>query len=290
MNDLLKDSRISRILEQALIEDIGLGDITSESIIQDDMLGSAEFISKDNGVIAGLDIARLVFELVDHDITFNKLFGDGTFVQNNQRIATVDGPLASILKAERTALNFMQRMSGIASVTRQFVGAVAGTKAKITDTRKTAPGMRLLDKLAVRIGGGVNHRFGLDNMVLIKDNHIAAAGNITNAIQKCFTYLNANNIKIKIEVETKNIDEVRLAIACGNIDRIMLDNFKVEQMIKAVTIIDGKCEVEASGNVNIANVLKIAETGVDFISVGTLTHSVKALDIALNVTTKPASS
>jgi nicotinate-nucleotide pyrophosphorylase (carboxylating) len=284
MNDVsINDSRISRIIEEALFEDIGLGDITSESIIPSDMLGKAEFLVKANGVIAGLDITALVFQFVDPEITFSKYVEDGTFVEFKKVIGTVDGPLAGILKAERTALNFLQRMSGIATLTRQFVGAVSGTKAIIIDTRKTAPGIRLLDKLAVKIGGGMNHRFGLDDMVLIKDNHIEAAGGISNAIEKCLAYIRASNIKIKIEIETKNINEILQVLKYDGIHRIMLDNFKVDDMTKAVSLINGKFEIEASGNVTLENVRDIAETGVDFISIGALTHSVKALDIAMNV-------
>ncbi len=286
MTDLLNDSRISRIIQEALSEDIGLGDITTESIVESDILGDAELLVKETGVIAGLGLAWLVFQIVDPEITFKKTTNDGAYVQSGTVAGTIAGPLASILKAERTALNFVQRMSGIATLTRQFVGAVAGTRAKITDTRKTAPGMRLLDKLAVKIGGGVNHRFGLDDMVLIKDNHIEAAGGISKAIEKCLNYLSASNINIKIEVETKNLDEIREALKFPGIHRIMLDNFTVDEMTKAVVLISGKVEVEASGNVNIYNVLQIAETGVDYISIGALTHSVRSLDLSLNVKTR----
>jgi nicotinate-nucleotide pyrophosphorylase (carboxylating) len=286
MTNILNDSRISRLIEEALFEDIGLGDITSESIIPNIMKGKAELLVKSNGVIAGLDVAALVFQFVDPEITFHREVEDGTFVEFKKVVGKIDGPLGSILKAERTVLNFLQRMSGIATLTRQFVGAVAGTKAKITDTRKTAPGIRLLDKLAVKIGGGINHRFGLDDMVLIKDNHIEAAGGITNAIDQCLAYIKASNINIKIEVETKNINEVQQILKYDGIHRIMLDNFKTNDMVKAVELINRKFEVEASGNIGLENVREIAETGVDLISVGALTHSVKALDIALNVTPK----
>lgn len=286
MTDLLNDSRISRIIQEALSEDIGLGDITTESIVESDILGDAELLVKETGVIAGLGLAWLVFQIVDPEITFKKTTNDGAYVQSGTVAGTIAGPLASILKAERTALNFVQRMSGIATLTRQFVGAVAGTRAKITDTRKTAPGMRLLDKLAVKIGGGINHRFGLDDMVLIKDNHIEAAGGISKAIEKCLNYLRASNINIKIEVETKNLDEIRETLKFPGIHRIMLDNFTVDEMTKAVVLISGKVEVEASGNVNIYNVLQIAETGVDYISIGALTHSVRSLDLSLNVKTR----
>ncbi len=287
MPDTINDSRISRLIQEALFEDIGLGDITTESIVPSDMLGEGRIIAKESGVIAGLEIASLVFEYVDPEITLKKHITDGSLVSRGNLVATLDGPLSSILKAERTALNFLQRMSGVATTTRQFVGAVAGTNAKITDTRKTAPGMRLLDKLAVRIGGGVNHRFGLDDMVLIKDNHIAAAGGISKAIEHCVAYLRASGIKIKLEVETKNLDEIREALKFGSVNRIMLDNFSIAEMAKAVLLISKKVEVEASGNVTLNNVLQIAETGVDFISIGALTHSIKALDLSLNLENKP---
>jgi nicotinate-nucleotide pyrophosphorylase (carboxylating) len=290
IDNFLRNSKINRVIEEALYEDIGLGDITSESIIPNNIRGGAVLLVKENGVIAGIDIASTVFKVVDPEITFSKNINDGEFAGNQTIIARIEGPLSGILKGERTALNFIQRMSGIASLTRQFVGAVAGTRAKITDTRKTAPGLRILDKLAVKTGGGVNHRFGLDDMILIKDNHIAAAGGISNAIERCLKYLRASNIKTKIEVETKKIDEVRRALQHPEITRIMLDNYKIEEMTEAVKIINGKFEVEASGNVSLQNVYQIAETGVDFISIGALTHSVKALDISLEVSPKVINS
>ncbi len=283
MDDILNDSRISRMIQEALIEDIGLGDITTESIVNSTILGNGVILAKDNGVICGLDIATLVFQFVDPEITLSKLVNDGTRIDAGTVIAKIHGPLSNILKAERTALNFLQRMSGIATLTRQFVGAVTGTDAKITDTRKTAPCLRLIDKLAVKTGGGINHRFGLDDMVLIKDNHIEAAGSISKAIDQCLSYLSASNIKVKIEVETKNLDEIREALKFDGIHRIMFDNFTIEEMQKGVILVSRKVETEASGKVNLENVQKIAETGVDFISIGTLTHSAKALDISLDV-------
>jgi nicotinate-nucleotide pyrophosphorylase (carboxylating) len=287
MDDILNDSRISRIIQEALVEDIGLGDITTESIVNSEILGNGVLLVKETGVVAGLDIAALVFQYVDPENTFTKMVDDGTRIDAGTVIAKVHGPLSNILKAERTALNFLQRMSGIATITRQFVGAVAGTGAKITDTRKTAPGLRLIDKLAVKTGGGVNHRFGLDDMVLIKDNHIEAAGSISKAIDQCLSYLSASNIKVKIEVETKNLDEIREALRFDGIHRIMFDNFTIDEMHKAVVLVSRKVETEASGKVNLENVQKIAETGVDFISIGALTHSVKALDISLEVKHSP---
>jgi nicotinate-nucleotide pyrophosphorylase (carboxylating) len=198
-------------------------------------------------------------------------------------IGEVDGPVRGILLGERVALNFVQRMSGIATLTHKYVHAIAGTKAKITDTRKTVPGLRMLDKKAVRDGGGVNHRFGLDQMVLIKDNHIASARGITEAVSRCREFLRERNIEVKIEVETTSIQQVKEVLKCGGVDRIMLDNFELGLMSEAVCLVDHAVEVEASGGVTLQTVKAIAETGVDFISVGALTHSPNALDISLEI-------
>lgn len=282
-NSLLNDSRVSRLIELALMEDIGLGDLTSDAIIPDAQLGTAEFLCKEDGVIAGLEVAALVFEICDHSVTVAPLIRDGERARRGQTVAKIDGSAKSILKGERTALNFVQRMSGIATTTRRFVDAVAGTNAKIVDTRKTVPGLRVLDKWAVRLGGGVNHRFGLDDMVLIKDNHIVAAGGITKAVEACRKFLKAEEHDVKIEVETKNLAEVQEALRCSGVHRIMLDNFELDAMRNAVDIIARKVEVEASGGVTLQTVRAIAETGVDFISVGALTHSVNGLDISLEL-------
>ncbi len=282
-SSLLNDSRISRLVELALMEDVGMGDVTSDAIIPEDALGEAELLCKEDGVIAGLEVAALVFEYCDHGITLTRAVHDGDRVARGASIAAVNGPAKGILKGERTALNFLQRMSGIATITQRYVDAVAGTNAKITDTRKTAPGLRVLDKWAVRLGGGVNHRFGLDDMVLIKDNHIVAAGGIAPAVQRCLHHLGEQRRTVKIEVETKNLDEVQEALRTKGVDRIMLDNFPLSQMREAVKLIAHAVEVEASGGVTLENIRAIAETGVDFISVGALTHSVKALDISLEL-------
>ncbi len=282
-NNVLHDSRVSRLIELALVEDIGIGDVTSDAIVSDDLLGSAEFLCKEDGVIAGLEVAALAFEFCDHSVTLTPIIRDGEVALRGQQIAAIDGSAKSILKGERTALNFLQRMSGIATATHRYVHAVAGTNARIIDTRKTAPGLRVLDKWAVRLGGGTNHRFGLDDMVLIKDNHIVAAGGITQAVRMCNEYLRGEQSEVKIEVETKNLTEVQEALHCAGIHRIMLDNFQLDEMRKAVELIAHKCEVEASGGVTLQTVRSIAETGVDFISVGALTHSVKGLDISLEL-------
>ncbi len=281
--NLFHDSKISRLTEQALFEDIGFGDITSEATIPEEQLGSATFLVKENGIISGIELLEIIFRYVDGQVTVQTNTESGAMVSVGEKIATLDGPVRSILLGERVALNFLQRMSGIATLTHKFVHAVAGTNAKITDTRKTVPGLRMLDKKAVFDGGGINHRFGLDQMVLIKDNHIAAAGNVTKAIHQCTNYLSTRNIDVKVEVETTTLAQVEEVLQCSGVHRIMLDNFSVEEMKNAVQKINHKVEVEASGGVNLQTVRAIAETGVDFISVGALTHSPKALDISLEM-------
>lgn len=282
-NDYLQDSRIGRLIEQALFEDIGFGDITSESTIPENQIGRGIFLAKENGIISGLDIAQLIYQYVDGLVTVELKVVNGEIVQAGNALAELHGPVRSLLLGERVALNFLQRMSGIATTTHKYVHAVAGTKAKITDTRKTVPGLRILDKKAVYDGGGVNHRFGLDQMVLIKDNHIAAAGNIRNALKQCKEYLTEHKIEVQIEVETTLLEQVKELLEIGGFNRIMLDNYSIEKMKEAVQLIDGKFEVEASGGVNLQTVRAIAETGVDFISVGALTHSPKAFDISLEI-------
>ena len=282
-DDTLNDSRIGRMVELALMEDIGMGDITGDAILEETDLAAAEFLCKEEGIVAGIEVAGIVFRYCDHSITLHRLVQDGKPVKPGQVLARVDGNAKGILRGERTALNFLQRMSGIATLTGAFVRAVAGTGAKITDTRKTAPGLRALDKMAVRAGGGVNHRFGLDDMVLIKDNHIVAAGGIAAAVMRCRAYLEERRIDARIEVETRTLAEVDEALSCTGVGRIMLDNFSPEAMRKAVERIGRRVEVEASGGITLGTVRAYAETGVDFISVGALTHSVKALDISLEL-------
>jgi nicotinate-nucleotide pyrophosphorylase (carboxylating) len=266
----------------ALNEDIGTGDITTEATISDSVSGKGIFLVKDEGIIAGIDVAEQVFYTLDQNLIFLKSRKDGEMVKNGDIVAIVEGSAASILTAERTALNFMQRMSGIATMAHQFRDKVKHTNAKIIDTRKTVPGLRFIDKLAVKIGGCENHRIGLYDMFLIKDNHIAVAGSIMKAVKLCRDYQTINSLNYLIEVETTNLFEVEEALQSG-VDIIMLDNFELGEMAKAVSMIKGKCKIEASGGVNIYNVKDIAETGVDFISVGALTHSVKSLDISLEV-------
>ncbi len=272
-------AEVERILRGALAEDIGDGDVTSLNTIPADATLVGDFLIKGDGVLAGLEVARLVFAQLDPRVEFTSQAADGERVHNRQVVATVVGPGRSILTGERVALNFMQRMSGIATLARQYVDAVAGTRALILDTRKTAPGLRWLDKWAVRLGGGHNHRIGLYDMALIKDNHIAAVGGITEAVRR----VRAGDERHRpIEVEVQNLAQLREALE-QPIDRILLDNMTVTQMAEAVRIAAGRIPLEASGNVNLQTVSGIAATGVDYISVGALTHSVKALDISLDI-------
>jgi nicotinate-nucleotide pyrophosphorylase (carboxylating) len=279
------EGSLSRIVEMALREDVGMGDVTSDSLIPESQLGTAVLRGKESGVFSGSDILRTTFRTVDPSLVINQKVFDGDLFDAGEVIAEVSGSVKAILMAERVALNFVQRMSGIATMTRRYVEAVAETGVRIIDTRKTVPGLRLLDKKAVRDGGGENHRFGLDEMVLIKDNHIAAAGGITQAVQQCRAYLTSQKLDLKIEVETETFQDVEECLRCGGVDRIMLDNFEIGEMKRAVERIRHALEVEASGGITLATVRSVAETGVDFISVGALTHSVKALDISLDIIT-----
>jgi nicotinate-nucleotide pyrophosphorylase (carboxylating) len=269
---------IQRIVHSALAEDIGTGDVTSEAIISPATRLAGDFLVKAPGVVAGLEVVGEVFRQMDARIRYQPLVPDGTVVTPGDVVASVEGVGPSLLSAERVALNFLQRMSGIASVTRRYVNAVAGTRARILDTRKTVPGLRILDKLAVRLGGGQNHRIGLYDMVLIKDNHIEVAGSITTAVR-----LARQSAKgLAIEVEVTSLPQLEEALALG-VERIMLDNMAPELMLEAVHRTAGRAELEASGNVTLETVRQIAATGVDLISVGALTHSVRALDISLEI-------
>jgi nicotinate-nucleotide pyrophosphorylase (carboxylating) len=294
MNDIYLSSKIKsrkkiqELIKIALAEDLGPGDITSNLIIPEMKKGQGVIIAKEKGVIAGLEVAKLVFKQVDPKLVFKSFTRDGSEVKPKRRIALIQGKAKSILAAERTALNFLSRLSGIATLTKDFVKKTKGTGVKLLDTRKTTPGLRLLEKYAVKIGGGENHRIGLYDMILIKDNHITSAGSISSALKRA----RAGKKGFKIEIETKNMNEVKEILnfkAVKNlkvteVDRIMLDNFSLEDLKKAVKLIrskDKKIEIEASGRVNLKNVRKIALSGVDYISVGALTHSVKPLDLSL---------
>jgi nicotinate-nucleotide pyrophosphorylase (carboxylating) len=275
--------KVRRIIQSALEEDVGAGDVTSEWTVGTEALASGRMIAKENGVICGLDVARLVFQEVDREIDFASRVRDGDRVTAGDEIARIEGPARGILTGERVALNFLQRMSGIATMTAKYVEAVRGTGARILDTRKTTPGLRTLEKYAVRCGGGENHRFGLYDMVLIKDNHIAAAGGIGEVVRNAKSKMSNAKCKMPIEVEVKNQSELADALEVG-VDRIMLDNMNVEEMRQAVEQVrkaSDAVEIEASGGVTLAHLREIAETGVDFISVGALTHSAQALDVSL---------
>ncbi len=276
------DKNISKIISSSLKEDVKSGDITTKATISKSKKAIGKFLVKADGIIAGLEITKAVFKTVDPKIKFEIKIKDGSKVKYGDIAAIVSGKAQSLLTSERTALNFLQRMSGIATSANSYAEMVKHTKAKVIDTRKTVPGLRTLDKLAVKLGGCANHRIGLYDMFLIKDNHIEVAGSITKAVEACVKYNKKHHTKFKIEVETKNLEEVEEAITT-KADIIMLDNFEIDEMKKAVKIINGMCKVEASGGVNLDTVMAIAEAGVDYISVGALTHSVKALDISLEI-------
>jgi nicotinate-nucleotide pyrophosphorylase (carboxylating) len=267
---------ISEYIQRALEEDIGAGDVTTDTIVPADATLRGRIVAKQDGIVAGLDVAKDVFLTLNPDITFLAKTQEGSTVTRRDVLAEVEGSARALLTGERVALNFLGRMSGIATLTRKFVDAVAGTKAKILDTRKTAPGLRMTDKLAVRLGGGQNHRTGLFDMVLIKDNHIDFAGSITKAVER----VRASGTTLEIEVETRTLDDVRKALALG-VERILLDNMSPDTMREAVAICGGRAKLEASGNVTLNNVLEVAKTGVDYISVGALTHSPVVFDVSL---------
>jgi len=268
---------IMAAIRLALAEDIGDGDVTSNSIIPAEATLNGQIIAKQAGVIAGLDVARAVYALVDDRIEMSSRVDEGARVQNGQVVATAYGSARGLLTAERTALNFLGRMSGIATLTRQFVDAVAGTKAVMLDTRKTAPGLRMADKLAVTRGGGQNHRMGLYDMILIKDNHIDFAGSLAEAVR--LARLNGNSLEL--EVEARTLSDVEAALSLG-VERILLDNMATAMMAEAVRMNDGRAKLEASGNVSLETVRPIAECGVDYISCGALTHSAKVFDLSFD--------
>ena len=273
----MEKQRIRTLIENALAEDLGWGDVTTTSVLSGGEQGTAVAIAKDGLIVAGVSIFAEVFQVVAPSLSIKQLKNDGEKVAKGQIIAEITGELGNILRAERVALNIFQRLCGIATMTGRYVEAVRGTRAKIVDTRKTLPGFRVLDRYAVTVGGGSNHRFGLSDGILIKDNHIDAVGSITEAVARCRQ--KAHHL-LKIEVECRNLDDVREALRCGA-DVIMLDNMTIPQMKQAVALVGGKALLEASGNVSLETVGEIAATGVDLISVGAITHSVKAADISL---------
>lgn len=261
-------------------EDIGDGDHTTLSCIPSDAQGKSQLIIKENGVLAGIAIAREIFKAFDPELKMTVFIEDGTEVKVGDVAFVVEGKIQSLLQTERLMLNIMQRMSGVATRTREYVKLLEGTKTNVLDTRKTTPGLRLLEKEAVKIGGGVNHRIGLYDMILLKDNHVDFAGGIDKAIRRAKAYLQSKGKDLKIEIEVRNFDELSQVMSIGGVDRIMLDNFSVENTRKAVEIINGKYETESSGGITFETLRQYAECGVDYISVGALTHSVKSLDMS----------
>ncbi|MBR1644006.1 MAG: carboxylating nicotinate-nucleotide diphosphorylase [Bacteroidales bacterium] len=272
---------ISELINMALREDIGDGDHSTMACIPSDAIGKAKIIAKQNGILCGIDVARQVFEAVDERIKTVAAKHDGDALQVGDLVMLVEGPSGSILTAERTVLNFMQRLSGIATTTRQMVSLLEGMHTQLLDTRKTTPNMRRLEKYAVKCGGAVNHRFGLYDMVMLKDNHIDFSGGVVAAIDRTHDYLRRVGKQLKIEIEVRNLDELEQVLTHGGVDRIMLDNFDVDTLKEAVKRIGGRYETEASGGINATTLRTYAQTGVDFISVGALTHQIKSLDLSL---------
>ncbi|MDG1913042.1 MAG: carboxylating nicotinate-nucleotide diphosphorylase [Crocinitomix sp.] len=280
--DFLNQEAILEIVDNALREDLGDGDHTSLSTVPENAQGKARLLVKDDGILAGVELAQTIFHRVDPNLQIEVLIEDGTYVEKGQIAFYATGSSRSILSSERLVLNFMQRMSGIATKTHHLAKIIAHLPTKLLDTRKTTPGIRIMEKWAVNIGGGNNHRFALYDMIMIKDNHVDYAGGIAQAIQRTNAYLTEKGKSLKIEIETRNLEEVKQVLAIGQVDRIMLDNFTPDQILEAVLIIDrDKYEIEASGGINETSILAYAETGVDFISSGALTHSYQSLDLSL---------
>lgn len=269
-----------RLIDLAFAEDIGDGDHTTLCCIPENAMGKSHLLIKEDGILAGVELAKRVFAKFDPTMQVEVLINDGTPVKKGDIALVVTAKVRSLLQTERLMLNIMQRMSGIATMTNKYVERLKGTKTHVLDTRKTTPGLRMLEKQAVKIGGGMNHRIGLFDMILLKDNHIDFCGGITNAITRCHEYLKEKGLDLKIEIEVRNFDELAEAMNCGGINRIMLDNFSVADTKKAVDIVGGKFETESSGGITFDTIRDYAECGVDFISVGALTHSVKGLDMS----------
>ena len=269
-----------RLIDLAFAEDIGDGDHTTLCCIPEDAMGKSHLLIKEDGILAGVEVAKRVFAKFDPTMQVEVLVNDGTPVKKGDIAMVVTAKVRSLLQTERLMLNIMQRMSGIATMTNKYVERLKGTKTHVLDTRKTTPGLRMLEKQAVKIGGGMNHRIGLFDMILLKDNHVDFCGGITNAITRCHEYLKEKGLDLKIEIEVRNFDELAEAMNCGGINRIMLDNFSVADTKKAVDIVGGKFETESSGGITFDTIRDYAECGVDFISVGALTHSVKGLDMS----------
>lgn len=275
-----REALIEQLLDLAFAEDIGDGDHTTLSTIPADAMGRSRLIIKEEGILAGVEVAEKVLHRVDPNITMDVMIKDGESVKPGDVAFVASGPVRSLLVAERTMLNIMQRMSGVATMTAKYQAELRGLHTKVLDTRKTTPGMRILEKEAVRIGGGTNHRIGLFDMILIKDNHIDFAGGIEKAIERAKEYCRINGKDLRIEVEVRSLDDIRRVLTTGGVDRIMFDNFTPEQTKVAVGIVDGAVETESSGGITLDNLRSYGEAGVDFISVGALTHSVKGLDMS----------
>lgn len=276
-----KDELIDELLDLAFAEDIGDGDHTTLCCIPADEMGKQHLLVKEEGILAGVEIAKKVFHKFDPELKMTVFINDGAHVKPGDVAFVVEGRVRSLLQTERLMLNIMQRMSGIATMTAKYMDRLKGLKTKVLDTRKTTPGMRMLEKEAVKIGGGMNHRIGLFDMILLKDNHVDFAGGIANAINKANEYIKANHKDgMKIEIEVRNFDELDEALATGHVDRIMLDNFTPENTKKAVDLVAGRCELESSGGITFDTLRDYGECGVDYISVGALTHSVKGLDMS----------
>lgn len=271
---------VDKLIDLSFAEDIGDGDHTTLCCIPEEARGKSRMIIKEEGILAGVKIAEEVFNRFDSTLKVEILINDGTKVKPGDVAMVVEGSVRSLLQTERLMLNIVQRMSGIATITHKYMELLKGTKAKVLDTRKTTPGMRILEKMAVKIGGGENHRIGLFDMILLKDNHVDFAGGISNAIDRCHEYLEAKSKDLKIEIEVRSIDELNQVLEHGGVNRIMLDNFSVEDTRMAVDLIGGKYEIESSGGITLDTIRSYAECGVDYISVGALTHSVKSLDIS----------
>lgn len=277
----MNNDLISKLIDIAIMEDIGDGDHTSLASIPQTATNKAELKVKDKGILAGIEIAKIVFNKLMPDNKFEQFLEDGDHIEPGNIAFTIEGNTQKLLQAERLVLNFMQRMSGIATLTNQYVSKIADLPTKILDTRKTTPGLRLIEKQAVKIGGGHNHRIGLYDMMMLKDNHIDYAGGIIEAIEKAYDYQRINNINIPIEVEARDMAEVEKILSTGKAHRIMLDNFDYTSTRDAVVLINKKCETESSGGINLETVRGYAECGVDFISVGALTHQINSLDLSL---------
>lgn len=271
---------IDRLIDLSFAEDIGDGDHTTLCCIPEDAMGKSHLLIKEDGILAGVEIAKEVFARFDPTMVVEVLINDGAKVHRGDIAMVVTGKVRSLLQTERLMLNIMQRMSGIATMTHRYVERIEGTGAHVLDTRKTTPGMRMLEKMAVKIGGGVNHRIGLFDMILLKDNHVDFAGGISNAINRCHAYLKEHSLDLKIEIEVRNFDELNQVLECGGVNRIMLDNFTVADTKQAVDLINHRYEVESSGNITLDTIRSYAEQGVDYVSVGALTHSVKGLDMS----------